>query len=108
MKNLYFILAFVFVTFSAFSQDRSDLKGPAYKNYKHGKNKTEVKQVYTSDNKANLTGPAYKNYKPGKNTEEATYTQVVFENKKANLTGPAYKNYKPGKTQEVSVIAVNE
>ncbi|MBD0836712.1 hypothetical protein [Aestuariibaculum suncheonense] len=97
MKNLYFLLAFAFVSFTAFSQDKGDLKGPAYKNYKPGQNRTETVKVYTSDSKTDLKGPEYKNYKPGKNTEETTYTKVVSNNNKANLTGPGYKNYKPSK-----------
>ncbi|MBD0823328.1 MULTISPECIES: hypothetical protein [Aestuariibaculum] len=108
MKNLLFILAFVFVSFSAFSQDRSDLKGPAYKNYKPWKHKTEAKPVFTSNTKTDLKGPEYKNRKVWKKSEEASYTQVVVENKKANLMGPAYKNYKPNKEKEVSIVAANE
>ncbi|MBD0831247.1 hypothetical protein [Aestuariibaculum sediminum] len=104
MKNLLFILAFVFVSFSAFSQDRSDLKGPAYKNYKPWKHKTEAKPAFTSETKSNLTGPAYKNRKVWKKESDAEYTKVATGHERSELMGPAYKNYKPGKKDKEARI----
>ncbi|MEL0455304.1 hypothetical protein WJN01_03605 [Flavobacteriaceae bacterium SZ-1-7] len=101
MKNLALILAVAFFTsISSFGQERSELTGPAYKNYKPWKNKTKTKNMYTSNSKESLTGPEYKNHKPWAKTSEAEYTQVASNNERANLTGPEYKNYKPWKNDK--------
>ncbi|TNJ47071.1 hypothetical protein KFZ70_05290 [Tamlana fucoidanivorans] len=102
MKKLVVLFALVFVTVTAFAQDRNGLTGPAYKNYKPSKHKTEAKPVYNANHKIGLTGPAYKNYKPGKSSNEVEYQVVSTNNSKAGLTGPAYKNHKPWKNNKVS------
>ncbi|MBU3820620.1 hypothetical protein KO566_00995 [Flavobacteriaceae bacterium XHP0103] len=96
MKNITIVLALILVaSTSAFAQKRSDLTGPAYKNYKPGKEKSEPVAVYTVAKEEKLTGPAYKNHKPWKNTSDKTYTTIAFGSEKSKLTGPAHKNYKP-------------
>jgi hypothetical protein len=99
MKNIAILLAFMFVSAMAFSQDRNEFKGPAYKNYKPWQNKKSTKHVYTSNRKAGLTGPTYKNYKPWKDTSEIKYVVVQSKNERSKLTGPAYKNYKAWKNK---------
>jgi len=103
MKKVALILGFILVAFGASAQEkdnvkRSDLKGPAYKNYKPWKHKTQATTLYTTNRKQALTGPAYKNYKPWKDTSKV---EVVVVNtsgtERQKLTGPAYKNYKPWK-----------
>ena len=97
MKNLALILAFVFVSFSAFAQKKSDLKGPAYKNYKPGMHITEVTNIYVSSNKASLKSLEYKNYKPRQYDSEKTnkLTAITSNHKKSKLRSYEYKNYKP-------------
>ena len=103
MKKVTFILVFLIVSFGTFAQEktnvkRSDLRGPAYKNYKPSKHKTVTPAIYIVSNKKSLTGPAYKNYKPWRDT---TKMETVLINtggtERQKLMGPAYKNYKPWK-----------
>jgi hypothetical protein len=98
MKNLALILAFAFISFGAFAQKRNDLKGPAFKNYKPGKNITEATNIYVSNNKASLNSLEYKNYKPWQddNSEKASkLTAITSNEKKSKLRSYEYKNYKP-------------
>ncbi|MBC3758512.1 hypothetical protein H7U19_08860 [Hyunsoonleella sp. SJ7] len=95
MKNLIFTLALVFIAVGAFAQQRKDLKGPAYKNYKPWQHKAEPATAYTVSNHTQLKGPAYKNYKPWQNDSEKKYTQVASNSERMKLRGPAFKNYKP-------------
>ncbi|GAA4802200.1 hypothetical protein [Litoribaculum gwangyangense] len=95
MKNLAFVLLFMFVSFGVFAQKRGDFKGPAYKNYKPWLHKSETTLVYSVSKKEQLTGPAYKNKKPWQNKSQKTYVPIVFGSERSKLTGPAYKNYKP-------------
>src|SRR6056300_952391 len=97
MKNITLILALIFISSSAaFAQKRSELKGPAYKNYKPWKHKSTPTVIYTEENKkSDLTGPAYKNYKPWKDTTEASYAVVKFGTEKSKIMGHEFKNYKP-------------
>ena len=74
MKNIALLLIFLFISVTAFSQDRNKLTGPEYKNYKPWKNKKSTKHIYTSNRKAGLTGPAYKNYKPWRNKKQTNST----------------------------------
>lgn len=114
MKNIAIILALVFAaSTSAFAQKRSDLTGPAYKNYKPGKNKSEPVAIYSVAKEEKLIGPAYKNQKHRKDTSEKTYTTVAFGSEKSDLKGPEYKNYKPWRDNESnnssnSLLAKNE
>ncbi len=100
MKKVALILGFILVSFGATAQEksnvkRSDLQGPAYKNYKLWQHNTQPIALYTNDNKKSLTGPAYKNYKPWKDTSKAEAVLVnTSGNERNKLTGPAYKNYK--------------
>lgn len=102
MKKVALILGFLVVSFGVFAQEkseikRSDLQGPAYKNYKPWKHKTTLIKIYSVNNKKSLTGPAYKNYKPWKDTSKAEAVVVNTGSDRQKLTGPAYKNYKPNK-----------
>jgi hypothetical protein len=98
MKKVAFILGFLLVSFGAFAQKRSDLQGPAYKNYKPWKHKTVPTVLYTDNNKKSLTGPAYKNYKPWRDDSKTERVKVnTSGTERQKLTGPAYKNYKPWK-----------
>ena len=100
MKNIALILGVLLISFGAFAQQgnnvkQSDLKGPAYKNYKHWMHKTEPTKIYSDNNKKSLQGPAYKNQKPGKNTVEQDLVEVKIGSDRQKLTGPAYKNHGP-------------
>tara|TARA_R110001583_G_scaffold19104_3_gene75204 strand:+ start:2053 stop:2376 length:324 start_codon:yes stop_codon:yes gene_type:complete len=101
MKKAALILGFLVVSFGVFAQEksdlkRSDLKGPAYKNYKPWKHKTTPIKIYSVNKKKSLTGPAYKNYKPWRDTSKAEAVVVnTSGHERQKLTGPAYKNYKP-------------
>ena len=101
MKNIALILGVLLISFSAFAQEesnvkQSDLKGPAYKNYKHWMHKTVPTKIYSESNKTSLQGPAYKNQKPGRNTSSQDLVEVKIGNsERQKLTGPAYKNHGP-------------
>ncbi len=103
MKKVALILGFLVVSSSAFAQEktdlkRSDLQGPAYKNYKPWQHKTIPTAIYSTNKKKSLTGPAYKNYKPWRNTSEVEAVAVnTSGNERQKLMGPAYKNFKPWK-----------
>lgn len=103
MKKVALILGFLVVSFGVFAQEksnvkRSDLQGPAYKNYKPWKHKTTLTEIYAVNRKRSLTGPAYKNYKPWRDTSKVEAVLVsTGGNERQKLTGPAYKNYKPWK-----------
>ena len=100
MRKIVLILGFLVVSFSAFSQEksnikRSDLQGPAYKNYKPWKHNIKTTTVFTEKNKKKLSGPAYKNYKPwNDNSEKELVVVQIGNNERLKLKGPAYKNYK--------------
>ena len=80
----------------AFAQKRSDLTGPAYKNYKPWQNDSKPAPVYSVAKKEQLQGPAFKNQKVWeKKPSKANYTAVNFGSERSNLQGPAYKNFKP-------------
>ncbi len=103
MKNIALILGVALVSFGTFAQEqsnvkRSDLQGPAYKNYKPWKHQTEPTILYTTNRKKSLTRPAYKNYKPWEDTSEVEVVAVNMSgHERQKLTGPAYKNYKSWK-----------
>lgn len=101
MKNIALILGVLLISFSAFAQEesnvkQSDLKGPAYKNYKHWMHKTVPTKIYSESNKTTLQGPAYKNQQPGRNTSNQDLVEVkIGDSERQKLTGPAYKNHGP-------------
>ena len=101
MKNIVLILGVLLISFSAFAQEesnvkQSDLKGPAFKNYKHWMHKTVPTKIYSENNKTTLQGPAYKNQQPGKNTSIQELVEVkIGDSERQKLTGPAYKNHGP-------------
>ena len=105
MKKVALILGILLVSFGAFAQEtsdlkRSDLKGPAYKNYKPGKHKTTPIKIYSLNKKKSLTGPAYKNYKPWSDNSKVEAVLVnTGSSERQKLTGPAYKNYRPSRTK---------
>ncbi|CAD0009520.1 thioredoxin domain-containing protein [Flavobacterium chungangense] len=101
MKNIVFILGVLLVSFSGFAQEeptilkQSDLKGPAYKNYKFWKHETVPTKIYSENNKQSLQGPAFKNAQPV-NTPKVDLVEVkIGGSEKQKLTGPAYKNHGP-------------
>jgi hypothetical protein len=105
MKNVALILGVLLISFSAFAQEesnvkQSDLKGPAYKNYKSWMHKAEPTKVYSENNKISLQGPAYKNQQTRKKTTKQELVLVqIGGSERQKLTGPAYKNYEAwGKT----------
>ena len=64
MKNTAMILGILLISFCATAQEKSnvkqsDLKGPAYKNYKSWMHKTVPTEIYSEYNKTALQGPAY-------------------------------------------------
>ncbi|WP_163400438.1 hypothetical protein [Flavobacterium fluviatile] len=102
MKNIALILGVLLVSFSAFAQDeptkvkQSDLKGPAFKNFKHWEHETVPTAIYSENNKETLQGPAYKNAYPVVSTSEKELVEVKIGNpERLKLTGPAYKNHGP-------------
>lgn len=101
MRNLAMILGVLLVSFTAFAQEKSnvkqsDLKGPDYKNYKYWMHNTVPAKIYSENNKKPLQGPAYKNQQPGSNVSEKDLVVVsTVGSKKQKLTGPAYKNHGP-------------
>ncbi|GAL65343.1 hypothetical protein [Jejuia pallidilutea] len=101
MKKVIFTLAIAFISVGVFAQQRSDLKGPAYKNYKPGLHKSEPVVIYAEVNKTKLTGPEYKNQKPWKDTSDKVYVPIVYGSERSKLKGPAYKNYKPWKKNRI-------
>ncbi len=100
MRKIVFLLVFLVVSFSAFSQEktnikRSDLQGPAYKNYKPWKHNVKTTKVFTQNSKKKLLGPAYKNYKPwNDNSKKELVIIKIGDSERQRLKGPAYKNYK--------------
>lgn len=95
MRTTMLILLLSLFTIGAFAQKRSDLKGPAYKNYKPGQHISEPTLVYTVTNKKELKGPAYKNKKPWQDKSDKKYVAITYGSDRSKLKGPAYKNYKP-------------
>lgn len=101
MKKIALILGFLVISLNAFAQEQtnmkqSDLKGPAYKNYKHWMHKATPTKIYSESNKVALQGPAYKNQQALKNTEKGNLVAVkIGGSERQKLTGPAYKNYQP-------------
>lgn len=87
---------FIFILYSStFAQNKSDLRGPAYKNYKPWLQKSPPVVIYTLPIKTKLQGAAFKNYKPWQNKLANKYVPVFFGSERSKLQGPAYKNYKP-------------
>jgi len=79
---------------------RTNLKGPAYKNYKPWKkSEKEVQEIQlTTSKKSELVGVDYKNYKVLDDTENKSVKKITLvTSKRRKLTGPAYKNFKPWK-----------
>ncbi|GAA4962163.1 hypothetical protein [Algibacter aquimarinus] len=106
MKKGALILGFLLFAFGASAQEqnnvkRSDLKGPAYKNYKHGNHRTVLTTIYVVNEKKLLKGPAYKNYRPGQKSSKGEAIIINTNgHERQKLTGPAYKNYKPSKKKD--------
>ncbi|MEL1254514.1 hypothetical protein AAEO57_12060 [Flavobacterium sp. DGU38] len=102
MKNIVLILGVLLISFSGFAQEeptnvkQSDLKGPAFKNYKVWMHETTPLKIYSEENKTALQGPAFKNAQPVKETTKQDLVQVkIGGSERQKLTGPAYKNYGP-------------
>jgi hypothetical protein len=101
MKKVAFILAVLVISLSVSAQEgknvkRSDLKGPAYKNYQVWMDKSEPLKIYSQINKKSLEGPAYKNQQPLQETPKENLVEVkIGGSERQKLTGPEYKNYGP-------------
>ena len=101
MKNIILILGVLLISFSAFAQEKpnvkqNDLKGPAFKNYKYWMHETVPTKIYSEENKTALQGPAYKNEQPGRVTPKENLVEVkIGGSERQKLTGPAYKNHGP-------------
>lgn len=98
MKKALIVLGLFAMSFGAMAQEKnevkqSDLKGPAYKNFKHWMHKAVPTTLQSAATVETLQGPAYKNRKPGatSNTEQALVITSGAEHQK--LKGPAYKNF---------------
>lgn len=106
MKKVVLIIGVFLVSFGAFAQvesnvKQSDLKGPAFKNYKPWMHKTGPIKIYSENNKESLQGPAYKNYQARKDTSKKDLVVVnTAGTERQKLTGPAYKNYGPWSKKE--------
>lgn len=114
MKNFALILLVGLFSYSGLAQEtnnirRSNLSGPAYKNYKPGKQNLVPVTIYIKKTKKALSGPAYKNYKPWRDTSITEYAIVrTNDSKRQKLKGPAYKNYKPNKYKsKTEFVAIN-
>ncbi|MFT4833681.1 MAG: hypothetical protein ACI83W_000307 [Marinoscillum sp.] len=102
MKILIITLGFIFSTLLVGAQAKNDLKGPAAKNYKPWRDKTEINvptPVIAVD-KVALKGPAAKNHKPWKVDSETEYVAIEIGSPRTELKGPAAKNYKPWKKSQ--------
>ena len=101
MKKITLILGVLLISFTAFAQEKSnvkqsDLKGPAFKNYQYWMHKTEPIKIYSENNKKPLQGPAYKNEQTWRNNSKKELVEVkIGDSERQKLTGPAYKNYGP-------------
>ncbi|WP_417942117.1 hypothetical protein [Flavobacterium sp. RS13.1] len=101
MKNIALILGVLFISFGGFAQEepnvkQSDLKGPAFKNYKVWEHETVPAKIYAETNKVSLQGPAFKNEQPVRNTPKENLAEVkIGGSERQKLTGPAYKNFGP-------------
>lgn len=101
MKIATLILGVLAISFSVSAQEgtnvkQKDLKGPAYKNYKHWMDKSEPIKIYSQESKESLEGPAYKNREPWTGTPKENLVVVkTTGNERQKLTGPEYKNYGP-------------
>lgn len=98
MKKAALILGVLLVSFGAFAQaesnvKQSDLKGPAFKNYKSWMHKTVPTKIYSENTKETLQGPAYKNRQSWKDTPNKDLVEVKIVGTDKQLTGPAYKNH---------------
>ncbi len=101
MKKVAFILAVLAISLSVSAQEgknvkRSDLKGPAYKNYQVWMDKSEPLKIYSQINKESIEGPAYKNQQAIVTTPKENLAVVKLGgDERQKLTGPDYKNYGP-------------
>ena len=101
MKNVALIFGVLAISFSVSAQEeknikRSDLKGPAYKNYQVWMDKSAPLKIYSQNTVESLEGPAYKNREQWKGTPKENLVVVkTTGNERQKLTGPDYKNYGP-------------
>ena len=93
MKRFTILFALgLLITFGANAQ-KSDLKGPEYKNRKLWKNPIEKAEVYTKSGES-IKGPEAKNATPmERKTGDKVLVTLGGDDEK--LMGPAYKNRKP-------------
>lgn len=95
MKSLLFAFAFLTVATVGFAQNKSDLKGPAAKNYKpwQKSEKAPAIKVYTLETTSKVQGPSAKNKKSWK-VEAKDYQETSLVSTKPKVTGPKAKNTK--------------
>lgn len=103
-RIIVFLIGFIAISEIAFSQSRSDFKGPQAKNYKAWKHSVEATRVdIVIDQRDVLTGPEAKNRKGSLIATEWT-DQVatvpkdnLLRNERLGMVGPRAKNFKIGK-----------
>lgn len=99
MKNLITLIAFSFFIVFGASAQKSDLKGPAYKNRKPWKDPKPTSTLYVKKGET-LKGPEAKNARPLER-KQGELVAVNLETKEKPV-GPAYKNRKPWSDNSVS------
>ncbi|MEP0369069.1 MAG: hypothetical protein ABJN36_06165 [Cyclobacteriaceae bacterium] len=96
MKKLIPFLFFaLFISTYTMAQSRTDLKGPAAKNYKPWQNKEKSDVVYVVSTAEKKQGPAAKNAKVWDRKESDQVLVVDMTSEPKKLKGPAAKNSKP-------------
>jgi len=95
MKSLLIAFAFMTVATFSYAQDKSDLKGPAAKNYKpwQKNEKTATKKLYTLEASSKVQGPSAKNKKSWE-SKSINYQEITLVANKPKVTGPKAKNAK--------------
>lgn len=99
------LLSLLLISFvsSLYAQNKRDLKGPKFKNYKPWLYKSQAVLLYSLLETDKLIGPAFKNKKRWQQKDkQLKYVPVVFGLERFKRTGPAFKNYKPQSKQRVS------
>ncbi len=102
MKRFTILFALgLLIAFGANAQ-KSDLKGPEYKNRKPWKNPIEKVEVYTKSGKS-IQGPEAKNATPmERKTGDKVLVTLGGDDEK--LMGPAYKNRKPWESTDSAKV----
>lgn len=103
MKKIAFILTLGLLVSIGASAQKTNLKGPAYKNRKPWKNPTPTTLVFTKSGET-LKGPAAKNATPLQR-KQGEKVLVAVGNDGPKLKGPEYKNRKPWADNSLKLYA---